>query len=106
MEDGSYAVVNVVGPQTGMPFLDVVADTGKFVGSILVEPEKFEGKVLSAAQKVYTIDEVARIIGKVSGKPVSYKQVSPEVYGGNLPPTIVLRRAGLRVLLDLLLSSR
>jgi len=76
--DGSYTMSFVAAPQTEIPLIDVSADTGKYVCAILAEPAKYEGKVLSAATRLYTFDEIARIISKLSGKTVIYKQQLPK----------------------------
>ncbi|KAF9171040.1 hypothetical protein BGX21_007193, partial [Mortierella sp. AD011] len=75
--DGTYAISNVVTPQTKFPFIDI-NDTGKYVGAILAEPEKYEGTIFSAATALYSLEEVAEIISKVTGKTVKYKQLPIE----------------------------
>ncbi|KAK9315524.1 hypothetical protein V1524DRAFT_447164 [Lipomyces starkeyi] len=45
--DGTYAIANIHTPEAKFPWLDVVDDTGKFVGAILAEPEKYEGKTMT-----------------------------------------------------------
>ncbi|KAL8950265.1 MAG: hypothetical protein Q9222_003690 [Ikaeria aurantiellina] len=67
-------------PQSKVALVDCVGDTGKFVGAILAEPDKYEGKTFCAATRHYTWDEVAAIMSKVSGKKVVYKQVSVEEF--------------------------
>lgn len=82
----SYTIANVIRPDSPMPMIDIRADTGKYVGAILAEPDKFEGKVLSAATEFYSFDDVARIISRVTGKTVRYQQIPVEVFKGFLPP--------------------
>ncbi|KAG0376432.1 hypothetical protein BGX24_007758 [Mortierella sp. AD032] len=84
--DGTYAFSNVVSPQTLFPLIDILDDTGKFVGAILAEPDKYEGKVFSAATKLYTLDEIAQAIGKATGKVVKYKQISVDDFKRMTPP--------------------
>ncbi|KAF9915359.1 hypothetical protein BX616_006331 [Lobosporangium transversale] len=84
-DDGTFAIVNVASPQSVLPHFDVVGDTGKFVGAILAEPEKFEGKILCAAAELRTFDEIAEIISKATGKTVKYKQVAVDAYDSALP---------------------
>ncbi|KAF9348442.1 hypothetical protein BGX26_000155 [Mortierella sp. AD094] len=86
-EDGTYTLSNIVAPGTELPLIDVVADTGKYVGTILTEPEKYEGKVLTAATEVYTFEEVAKVMSDATGKTVKYKQIPESVYRGSLPPS-------------------
>jgi uncharacterized protein YbjT (DUF2867 family) len=85
MDDGTYAILNIVNPRIRLPLIDVVADTGKFIGPVLAEPEKFEGKVLSAASGIYTYEEVVQVMSKTSGKTVEYKQVADNPFR-NMPP--------------------
>ncbi|KAL1961757.1 hypothetical protein VTN77DRAFT_1083 [Rasamsonia byssochlamydoides] len=83
--DGTYAVSNVVTPQTQLPLIDIASDTGKFVGAILAEPDKYEGKVLSSAERLYSMEEITQIISKVTGKTVRYNQLPEHVFRGFLP---------------------
>ena len=47
--DGDYYVERYVSPQTQLPLIDAAGDTGKFVGAILAEPDKYERNVFCAA---------------------------------------------------------
>jgi len=84
--DGTYAISNVVTPQTQLPLIETAADTGKYVGAILAEPEKYEGKVFSAATKLYSLEDIVQTISKVTGKTVKYDQLPESVFRGFLPP--------------------
>ncbi|KAI1305159.1 hypothetical protein EDD11_005020 [Mortierella claussenii] len=84
--DGTYALSCVVSGDSPLPLIETVSDTGKYVGAILAEPEKYEGKVFSAATKLYTHNQVAHEISRTSGKKVKYQQLPVEVYKGFLPP--------------------
>ena len=84
--DGTYAISNVVTPQTQLPLIEAAADTGKYIGAILAEPEKYEGKVLSAATKLYSLEDIVQTISKVTGKAVKYNQLPKNVFHGFLPP--------------------
>ncbi|KAJ5455182.1 hypothetical protein N7475_010303 [Penicillium sp. IBT 31633x] len=83
--DGTYVLARHTTPETQFPLLDAVGDTGKFAGAILAEPEKFEGKRLHAATKLYTVKEIAALLAKSSGKPIVYKQISTEEFKDSLP---------------------
>lgn len=89
--DGTFVITNVVTPQTKMSLVAVAADSGKFVGAILAEPDKYEGKVFDAATCAPTFEEIAKTISKVTGKTVKYNQVPVEVFHGMLPPSIATR---------------
>ncbi|KAF9927718.1 hypothetical protein BGZ67_007401 [Mortierella alpina] len=89
--DGTYTISNIVSPQTKQPLIAVESDSGKYVGAILAEPDKYEGKVFSAATSVMSFQEMAETISKVTGKTIKYKQVPMEVFRGMLPPAIATR---------------
>ena len=82
---GAYVISRPVPPHTQLPLIDTAGDTGKYVGAILAEPDKYEGKVFCAATALYSMEEMAQIISKVSGKKVSYEPVSADSYQQGLP---------------------
>jgi uncharacterized protein YbjT (DUF2867 family) len=84
-EDGTWELLRNASPTTKLPFIDAHADVGKFVGAILEEPERFEGKRLHAAAEVVTFEEIAGILSRTTGKTVRYRQVSEEEMRGMLP---------------------
>jgi uncharacterized protein YbjT (DUF2867 family) len=84
--DGTYAIANIHNGDAKFPWLDVVSDTGKFVGAVLVEPEKYEGKFIAASSEILSLDEVVEKMSKVSGKTVKYAKMPEEEYRGFLPP--------------------
>ncbi|KAK4946079.1 hypothetical protein LTR10_014881 [Elasticomyces elasticus] len=79
-ENGDYSFVRPVTPSSLLPLIDIVADTGKFVGAILASPDEYEGKTFCAATKVFSMTEIAGVISEVSGKEVKYVQVPPDQY--------------------------
>ncbi|KIV82561.1 hypothetical protein PV11_04663 [Exophiala sideris] len=79
-ENGVHIFARPVTPSSLLPLIDIVADTGKFVGAILASPDEYEGKTFCAATKVYSMTEIAGIISEVSGKEVKYVQVPPDQY--------------------------
>ncbi|EPY52531.1 NmrA family protein [Schizosaccharomyces cryophilus OY26] len=85
--DGTYALANIVAPYTELPLINV-EEAGKFVATILANPDEFEGKVLAGATKTYTMEEIAQIMSKSSGKTVIYKQLPEEVFRNFLPSTM------------------
>ncbi|KAG0300876.1 hypothetical protein BGZ98_008800, partial [Dissophora globulifera] len=84
--DGTYSLVGIVSSTAQFPLIDVVEDTGKYVGAILAEPDKYEGKVFSAATRFYTHDEIAQELSKATGKTVKYHQLPVEVFKSFLIP--------------------
>lgn len=81
--DGTYAMANFVSPQTKLPCIDTVDDTGKYIGAILANPDEFEGKVLSASTDTWTFEEIAQVMSKASGKTVKYNQLPLGVWKGS-----------------------
>ena len=83
--DGQLAVTNFLKPETPYPLIDIAGDTGKFVGAILAEPEKYAGKTFCAATKSYSLAEMVDIMSKACGKPIEYNQIPKEVFAKFLP---------------------
>ncbi|OAK94223.1 NAD(P)-binding protein [Phaeosphaeriaceae sp. SRC1lsM3a] len=82
--DGTYVVANILNPDTQVPLIDIT-DSGKWVGAILSDPEKYEGKFFAAAQDFYTWPQVCELISKHTGKTVTYQQLPEEVFKGFFP---------------------
>jgi uncharacterized protein YbjT (DUF2867 family) len=80
-----YAITNLLKPSTELPLIDIAGDTGKFVGAILAEPDRYEGVVLAAATALYTLDEIAQAMSEATGKRVVYRQVDDDVLRGFMP---------------------
>lgn len=83
--DGTWVIARHNSPKARMPMIDVVGDTGKFVGAILAEPDKYEGKTFCAATALYSLEEVVAIMSKAMGKTVVYKQIPLEDFKKSLP---------------------
>jgi uncharacterized protein YbjT (DUF2867 family) len=73
--DGTWVIALPSSSKTPMALLDAAGDTGKFIGAILAEPDKYDGKTLCAATGIYTMEEVVAIMSKVTGKTVVCKQI-------------------------------
>lgn len=83
--EGVWAIAGPVSPDTKLPLIDTLGDIGKWVAAILADFEAHEGEVLFCATDLYTYQEVAEIMSKVTGKNVVYKQVPGDVWKGFLP---------------------
>ena len=83
--DGTWFLALSTSGSIKQPYIDAVGDTGKFIGAILAEPDKYEGKRFSAASALYTWEEIAAIYSKATGKTVVYKKVSPEEFESRMP---------------------
>jgi uncharacterized protein YbjT (DUF2867 family) len=83
--DGNWVIARHFSSQTLMPMIDAGRDSGKFVGAILADPDKFEGRTLCGTEALYSLDEIAAIVAKVTGKTVVFKQVSAEEFKKGIP---------------------
>ena len=55
--DGVWVLARPNSPETQMPYIDAVGDTGKFVGAILAKPDHYQGKTFCAAKALYSWEE-------------------------------------------------
>ncbi|KAL4863586.1 hypothetical protein BDV12DRAFT_189587 [Aspergillus spectabilis] len=81
-DDGAYVIVGVTGPQTNIPVIEAVTDTGAYIVPLLEDPEEMNGRVIYAGSEVSSFAEMAAAISKASGKTVKYQQIPGEVYAG------------------------
>ncbi|KAI4186006.1 MAG: hypothetical protein LQ348_004283 [Seirophora lacunosa] len=84
-DDGTWLLTRHTSPKTPVPLIDATGDTGKFIGAILAEPDKFEGKTFCASTALYTLEEVAAIMSKATGKTVVARQISAEDFKARIP---------------------
>lgn len=90
--DDTWVLARHVSPKTPFPLIDAVGDTGKFIGAILAEPDKYEGKIFCAAAARYSLEEIATILSNATGKTVVYKQIPLKYFRESLqmlPPPLV-----------------
>ncbi|KAK9425174.1 putative hscarg dehydrogenase protein [Seiridium unicorne] len=85
MQDGTWAFCRPTSATIRLPYLDATGDTGKFVGAILAEPDKFEGKTLCAATALYSLEEIADALAKNTGKTVICKKIPLEDFKNSMP---------------------
>ena len=83
--DGTWVMARHNSPEAQLPMIDAVGDIGKFVGAILADPDKYEGKTFCAATALYSLKEIAAIMSRTTGKTVAYKQISLEDFTKSLP---------------------
>lgn len=86
--DGTEIVCHHNSATSKFPVIAAVADTGKFVGAILADPEKYEGKTFCAATGLSTWEEVCKVVSKVTGKKVVYEQGDNKEYKDSLPEMV------------------
>ena len=88
--DNDWALALPMDPETPIPFIDVAADTGKFVKGILTHRDKLLGKQVYASVAYYTPNEIVATFAELypeSGKKAKYVQVSKDDYTGGLTST-------------------
>ncbi|KAG5759778.1 hypothetical protein H9Q72_012104 [Fusarium xylarioides] len=84
-ENGDWVVSLPFTPETRIPWIDNGSNCGSFVGAILAEPEKYEGVGFDAAAGFYSLEELVAIESRVTGKEITYKQISSEEFAEKLP---------------------
>jgi uncharacterized protein YbjT (DUF2867 family) len=82
--DGTFVIANIGTNDTLYPLIDIT-DTGKWIGAILADPDKYEGKFFAAAERLYTMPEACELLSKYTGKTVKYQQLPDETFKGFLP---------------------
>jgi uncharacterized protein YbjT (DUF2867 family) len=82
---GTWVMARHNSAKTKVPLIDAVGDTGKFVGAILAEPDKYVGKTFCAATALYSLEEICATISKTTGERVVYKQISQSEFENSLP---------------------
>lgn len=85
VSDDTWVMARHVSPKTLYPLIDAVGDSGKFVGAILAQPDKYQGKTFHAATALYTLEEIVAGLSKRTGKNIVYEQVSVEEFKQKLP---------------------
>lgn len=83
--DGTWILTRHISSKSQMPYIDAVKDTGKVVGAILAEPIKYAGKTFCAAAEMYSLEEIAALMSRATGKTVVYKQVSLDAFKNSMP---------------------
>ncbi|KAL3455145.1 hypothetical protein BJX64DRAFT_79703 [Aspergillus heterothallicus] len=99
-EDGSYVVVGTNDPRTKIPVIETAADSGAFVVPLLQDPEGMDGRVMYAAARFYTYEEMVGILSRVSGEVVRYVRVEGEVMQGFMPEEMGARMVAMMRFID------
>lgn len=76
--DKQYVISSVFNNDTYLPLIDVEKDSGKFIGPILRQPQKYVNFEICAAQGLYTLDDIARRLSVSTGYDIVYRQVNGE----------------------------
>ncbi|KAJ7688865.1 NAD(P)-binding protein [Mycena rosella] len=90
--DGSYVFGLPVGPDTVLPVIDTAHDYGLFVRKGIESPEYGAGTEVLASSEDISVREMAVQLGQITGKKITYKQVSDEEFlaATGEPPRIAL----------------
>lgn len=97
---GVYTFTNFISGDTEVPFIDARADTGDFIGAILAKPDQYVGQTLCAGTRMYTYNEAADIITRVTGRKAIYTQLSEEEWAGPIDPKISGPRVAMYKFID------
>ncbi|KAF5694994.1 nitrogen metabolic regulatory protein [Fusarium denticulatum] len=84
-ENGHWVVSLPFTPETRIPWIDNGSNCGGFVGAILAEPGMYEGVGFDAAAGFYSLEELVAIESKVTGREITYKQISSDEFAEKLP---------------------
>ncbi|AEO66450.1 fc10bd08-5de6-46f2-81e3-354333392e8f [Thermothielavioides terrestris] len=87
-QPGVYAISSILPGDAPAPWIDAAADTGKFVGAILADPDRFAGQTLWAASEVLSYNQVAAKISAATGKTVNYVALPEATFRAYLPPAM------------------
>ncbi|KAK9418973.1 putative NmrA-like domain-containing protein [Seiridium unicorne] len=93
MGDGTYAIVNCFALHTQFPFVDA-HDTGKWVGAVLLEPQRFISKSVAAGTRIYCMEDTVNILTEVLGQVVKYQEVTEAEVRGFIPDTLAVLADG------------
>ena len=84
-DSSTFFMTGVTARTARVPLLDVVSDTGKFIGAILAAPDKYQGETFCAAAGLYSWEEITAAMSKVTGKRVVYRQMAVEEFKKGFP---------------------
>ncbi|SCU99898.1 LAMI_0G01552g1_1 [Lachancea mirantina] len=88
-DDGRFLIRNLFNKDTPLPLVDV-DDSGKFVASLIADPDFFAGKHIAGVSGVYTPAQFAEIVGAATGKHVEYEQLADDAFKAPPPFNSVL----------------
>ncbi|KAJ5732231.1 hypothetical protein N7493_003712 [Penicillium malachiteum] len=82
----TFAIYNFISPDAPLPLIDTLHDTGKYLGPMLVDPDRYAGRIFCYATAQWSYKQVAEIITRVTGKKTIYMQIPYEQWLSFLPP--------------------
>lgn len=86
--EGTLAFIVPWKEDTLLPLIDIT-DTGKFLEPVLLNPDKYNGKTLTAATAFYTPQQMVDAWAKITGKNVIFIQRTGGAPMGALSPEMV-----------------
>ena len=76
-DDGTFSItLPMDGPMDGIS----VEDAGEAVASVFTNPSEFIGKKIGLSGDKLTMTEYAQLLSKISGKTITYNQVTPDQF--------------------------
>lgn len=85
-EEGENVLACFVRPDTQIPLIYVQEDFGKWIAAMVADFDRFEGRAVCAATRMYSFQEIVETMSRVSGKRVVYRHLGKEAWGSFLPP--------------------
>ena len=82
----SYTIQVALRPSSILPVVNARRDTGKFIVPLLLDPARYAGKHIMAAAEPLTLSQIANIMTDVTGKNVSFEEVSDDTFWNELLP--------------------
>ena len=79
-----------------LPLVDIL-DTGVYIAPLLLNPDKYNGKIFASATAFYSTKEIIDTFTRVTGRKLIYVDVkSPEEMNKAMPPEMAKVLADLR----------
>ncbi len=85
-DDGNYTLTAPWHPDTKVPMLDVVADTGKFVAAALLKGPSTDPKRIMGVSEWNSPNDIAAAMKEINGKDVKFTEVDGDTFMQFLPP--------------------
>lgn len=85
-DDGTYVIDFLdTGGELGISVIDIKRDTGNYVGYILNHLDECQGKVIYGAVQRLTVDELAQVMSKSTGKTITVRKLPRDKFLSFIP---------------------
>jgi uncharacterized protein YbjT (DUF2867 family) len=85
-DDGNFTLTAPWHPDTKLPMLEVVSDTGKFVAAALLKGPSIDAKRIMGVSDWASPNDVAAAMKEINGKEVKFTEVDGETFMKFMPP--------------------